>query len=59
MPTRGNTEFSLTYGAEALGALILHKWNEHMEGGEREKGLCSEIQPLISGPEGGFQALVL
>ena len=54
MPTRGNIEFSLTYGTEALGALILHKWNEHMEGGEREKGLCSETQPLISGPEGGF-----
>lgn len=31
MPTRGNTKFSLTYGTEALGALILHKGNKHME----------------------------
>ena len=48
-----------TCGTEALGALILHKCNKlvEMEGGE--KGLGSQTQPLISGPEGGFQALIL
>ena len=43
MPTRGTTEFFLTYGTEALEALILHKWNKHVEmEGRGRKGSAHE-----------------